>query len=212
MAKNSMAKPWNKEKLMSTTPSLPEDLKRDIAHVVRSVEFDFGFEAAGTCVARTAMGYLLLKSLDVETHITVGGMVYRAGPKPERDVVAFCGPNNLGCMKYGQFLGHCWLERGTGADAEIIDFTSGDWKYVTNRDDAVIPDNAPMGHISFRRNPPEYIWAAKQGLKPIAGHYAPNLGRAWYTGFLRNAAAWPQAADHEGGRQRNGGNHAAPGG
>jgi hypothetical protein len=125
---------------------------------------------------------MVLEALRLEVRIAAGGMVYRAGPDPRRDVVAFCGPQNAGCIMYGQFLGHYWLARGAGADEEVIDFTPGDWR----RDrppDAAIPGVAPIGHIRWMKNPPEYIWAPLRSLQPIPGHHTPNLGRAWYTGF-----------------------------
>ena len=51
-------------------------------------------------------------------------MVYRDGPDPERDVVLFCGPGNVGQMIDGNLMGHYWLEHGR----DIIDFSAGDWR------------------------------------------------------------------------------------
>jgi hypothetical protein len=110
--------------------TLPQDLKRDIARVARSVDLEFleQFVEAGTCAARCLTGQLLLTSLGLETRLVVGGMVYRAGPNTTRDVLAFCGPGNLGCIHNGMLLGHYWLSRGEGAVEEVIDFSCGDWR------------------------------------------------------------------------------------
>ena len=58
------------------------------------------------CAPRALVGCVLLKALDLESRIAAGGMVYRAGPNPYHDVVAYCGSHNAGCVMYGQFLAH----------------------------------------------------------------------------------------------------------
>jgi hypothetical protein len=50
--------------------------------------------------------------LNIPCRIALGGLVYRIGPDPVRDVVAFCGPGNVGCMRGPVLAGHTWLEVG----------------------------------------------------------------------------------------------------
>ena len=101
----------------------PDDLRRDIAHTVRDVEFDT-HAPGGLCFYRAIIGKELLRLLGITADLCLGGVVYRAGPDPERDVVSFCGPGNVGQMIDGKLLGHYWLEHGR----DIIDFSAGNWR------------------------------------------------------------------------------------
>ena len=87
--------------------------KAAIADVVRNFEFDFG--PGGSCWYRVVSGlYLLNTVLGLRADPCFGAMLYRCGPDPIRDVVAFCGPGNAGCwaMTEGGFLGHVWIRLG----------------------------------------------------------------------------------------------------
>jgi len=71
--------------------SFPDDIKRDIAKTVRSIEWLLpDRRPAGMCFFRTMSG--TINRLDIPAKPALGGMIYRAGPDEERDVVAFCGP------------------------------------------------------------------------------------------------------------------------
>src|SRR6516165_406525 len=73
--------------------SFPDDIKRDIAKTVRSIEWLLpDRRPAGMCFFRTMFGTITLNRLDIPAKPALGGMIYRAGPDEERDVVAFCGP------------------------------------------------------------------------------------------------------------------------
>jgi hypothetical protein len=50
-------------------------------------------------------GWYALKLAGIEAERCIGGMIYRAGPDQMRDVVAFCGPGNVGCFWNGEFRG-----------------------------------------------------------------------------------------------------------
>ena len=73
--------------------SFADDIKRDIAKTVRSIEWLLpDRRPAGMCFFRTMFGTITLNRLDIPAKPALGGMIYRAGPDEERDVVAFCGP------------------------------------------------------------------------------------------------------------------------
>ena len=103
--------------------SLPNDLRADIAKTVRNVDLING--SGGLCFFRSLIGIEFLRLLGIPATLTLGGMVYRVGPDPRRDVVAFCGPGNVGQFISGQgILGHYWIESGS----DVIDFSVGDWR------------------------------------------------------------------------------------
>lgn len=78
---------------------MADDIKRNIAKVVRSVEWQFISShgiSGGMCFWRNYTGMVTLWKLDIAAKIAPGGLVYRAGPDERRDVVAFRGPGNIG--------------------------------------------------------------------------------------------------------------------
>ena len=66
----------------------------------------FPLIAGQACYIRSAIGYRVLTMLGFEPEARLGGLLFRAGPDPRRDVIAFCGKENYGHMHEGQFLGH----------------------------------------------------------------------------------------------------------
>ena len=106
-------------------PVLDDDIKWDIATVVHAVQLE---GEGGMCWIRSYVGAQVLAMCGLRPRIGVGSMLYRAGPDPRRDVVAFCGEWNMGCYIDGNFVGHAWLELGPEADPDVIDFTSCEWR------------------------------------------------------------------------------------
>jgi hypothetical protein len=114
---------------------VPDDVKADIAMIVRSVEWTvpglnpgvytpgIGMSTSGICSFRTATGYKVLHELGIPVLAVIGGMVFKAGPA-EEDLLSFCGDDDYGCIVDNNFFGHFWLTRGN----EIIDFSVGDWR------------------------------------------------------------------------------------
>ena len=159
----------------------PDDLRRDIAHTVRDVEFDT-HAPGGLCFYRAIIGKQLLRLLGITADLCLGGVVYRAGPDPERDVVSFCGPGNVGQMIDGKLFGHYWLEHGH----DIIDFSAGNWRGDMTPELAIHldPDDpSDVGPIQWDVEPPEYFWLPSKEARPIRGEPAPPLGRPYYTGW-----------------------------
>src|SRR5215831_17077509 len=105
--------------------SLPDDIKHDIAKTVRSIEWAMMDDRpGGMCFFRAMSGAVALMALGIPAKPALGGMLYRVGPDERRDVVAFCGPNNVGTRIGSSFLGHWFVISGN----DIVDFSVGDWR------------------------------------------------------------------------------------
>ena len=167
---------------MTDIIEIPDDIKTDIAKIVRSIGYA-GVDG-GQCFYRAVAGAATMSLLDLPVDMVFGGMVYRAGPDPMRDVVAFCGPGNLGTRTSTGILGHYFLTYGD----EVVDFSAGDWmttKYPEHPLDEV-------GKIQWTAPPPRFFWQSEASLRPDATAKTPELGHAWYTG-AHNAP--PASAD-----------------
>jgi hypothetical protein len=130
-AKLDRSRPRLPARSQSKAATIPDDLKADIAQSVRNIEFS-GADG-GTCFFRAALGMDFLRRLGIPCGIALGGMVYRAGPDPQRDVVSYCGLGNLGQTIPGTdfWLGHYWVQSG----GDVVDFSVGDWRETPPDDD-----------------------------------------------------------------------------
>jgi hypothetical protein len=173
--------------------SIPDDVKADIAKIVRSVEVDRCLEG-GTCVFRVITGKEVLRTLGIPCRIEFGGMLYRAGEDPTWDVLSYCGPRNTAYLDEDNFLGHAWLESGD----DLIDFSVGDWRGQSVFDNAenggrrlpprlrtklVPPQDVERGRRIIWTAPPrqDFFWQPAAGLKgPWKRDGEPTLGEAWY--------------------------------
>jgi hypothetical protein len=162
-------------------------VKGRIAAAVRSVQFPLSL--GGMCLYRVAAGMYVLKGLGLPAEVRVGSMLYRAGPDPIRDTLAFCGPGNIGCwpaMESG-LMGHFWISLGD----DIVDFSAGDWKGLTPTEG--VPDDRPdlaanaavdRGPIQWDATPPDYYWQQERTLTdPWKAKGEPAIGEVWYGGF-----------------------------
>jgi hypothetical protein len=184
-AKLDRSRPRLPARSQSKAATIPDDLKADIAQSVRNIEFS-GADG-GTCFFRAALGMDFLRRLGIPCGIALGGMVYRAGPDPRRDVVSYCGWGNLGQIIPGKgWLGHYWVQSGT----DVIDFSTGDWRSEATPD--MLLDLGPMGDlvpmddlgpIQWTVEPPNFFWVPEATVAPIVGQYTPEIGRAYYTGW-----------------------------
>jgi hypothetical protein len=155
--------------MISSRSAIPVDIKVDVARVVCSVEFrDRPFEG-GLCYFRAAIGFRVLRMLGWQPTATLGGVLFRAGPNPRRDVVAFCGSGNRGQMYQGRFLGHIWLN----LDDDAIDFSCHEWpQHYTPKDDG-------LGEVHWECRPPSLIWAS-QDLFKWQPDGTPAIGEVWF--------------------------------
>jgi hypothetical protein len=164
---------------------VPDDIKRDIAKVVRSIEYQYvnaPFPDGGKCAWRNLTGQAVLWKLNIAAKIALGGLVYRVGPDERRDVVAYCGPGNAGMKTTIGLGGHYFLISGDN----IVDFAVGDWI----QDAAAAPELermmglTPLGPVQWMIEPPEFFWAERSTFMPPQDRtFTPELGRAWYTGW-----------------------------
>ena len=160
---------------------IPDDLRRDIAYTVRDAELDID-APGGMCFYRAIIGREFLRLLGIAGDLCLGGMVYRAGPNPERDLVEFCGPGRVGQVIDGKLIGHYWLEHGR----DIIDFSAGDWRGDMTPELAIDldPDDlSDVEPIQWHVEPPEYFWLPSREARPIRREATPPLGRPYYTGW-----------------------------
>ena len=155
-----------------SVPTIPDDLKTDIASAVQAFTM---VQAGGTCMTRALVGNALLRECGLDAQLTPGSMIYRAGPDQVADVVAYCGMGNVGYPIDGGILGHVWSELG-GA---IIDFSPGDWRCEGDLIVKLYPDGLPP--VQWKVEPPQYLWYPAQPLKsawrPIG---SPAFGQFWY--------------------------------
>ncbi len=164
---------------------ISEDIRRDIASVVQSVNVIIGLPG-GDCIYRAATGHLVLTHLNIPCAIALGGMVFRAGPDPMRDIVAFCGPGNVGTYFDGHFVGHYYICSGP----DIIDFSAADWRRIAEQpgSEPDIPGLSKLDSIVWEVEPPPFFWGPRAELFADHARMAeaggtPELGCAWYTGF-----------------------------
>lgn len=129
--------------MIGARSAIPDDIKADIARVVCAIWFPL--IAGQACYIRSAIGYRVLTMLGFEPEGKIGGLLFRAGPDPRRDVVAFCGKENHGSMHQGQFLGHIWLS----LDGETIDFTGCEWKHMSAPADGLGPRSDGRARVSL---------------------------------------------------------------
>jgi hypothetical protein len=159
--------------MVSINSAIPTDIKCDIARCVRAITWPHSEQ---DCLTRALLGQWVLGVLGFDAQLTLGSLLFRAGPDPSRDVCAFHGPNNTGMLHANGLMGHVWLEM----DGEIIDFTAGDWNSIIAGDADIEETN--FGDIVWTTQPPEFVWANKPlfDWKPVG---APRRGECWYGPF-----------------------------
>jgi hypothetical protein len=124
---------------------------------------------------RIATGLFALRTvLKLPATPCFGSAIYRAGPDPVRDVMAFCGPGNTGCWgASNQLLGHGWIQLGD----ELIDFTAGDWRRQQIEDgvpEGMSPSPAEakmLDPIEWTATPPDFYW---QDARSLTGPWEPR--------------------------------------
>jgi hypothetical protein len=157
---------------------LPDDIKRDIAKTVRSIDWALSDGTiGGMCFFRAMSGWFTLKQLELPATPALGGMIYRAGTDERRDVLSFCGPDNIGTIGRRGLLAHYFIV----SDNDIVDFSVGDWKMPLP--DVEVLGVAPLEPIQWTASPPEFFWDDRSNFLPDPAVFSPELGRAWYTGF-----------------------------
>jgi hypothetical protein len=115
----------------------------------------------------------LLRFLKIPARLALGGMVYRVGPDPQRDVVAYCAEGNVGRITEDGLRGHGWLQCGD----DVVDFSVGHWRTTTTDDECM------LGPLQWTIEPPEFFWQPSSSFAPNRGQYTPALGHAYYTGW-----------------------------
>jgi hypothetical protein len=159
------------------------DFFKGIALQLDKLEFRGLPGVGGSCIFKTLAGYQATRMGGVDVSIGFGGLVARVGPDERRDVVAFCGPHNMGVIHRptGHAAFHCWLRYQDW----IFDASLSEWPTL----DAVRSEQETFGTTL----PPVQwtIMLPRYWLKPAAelelawrADGTPELGKAWYGPFF----------------------------
>jgi hypothetical protein len=166
------------------------EFQQGTAKLVRAIDFKMPSELGdigGLCMFRTMVGMEALRDCNIEAVPYFGAMLYRVGPDPYRDVIAFCGRHNAAyILDDGTGLFHSWLWVGD----YFVDFSVGDW-FATVPHILEAPGGEELGPIQWTTpKPPDYWWKPRAELEdPWRSNGTPALGQAWYK------AAWRSEAD-----------------
>jgi hypothetical protein len=156
-------------------------VRAGIARIVEAIDFDRSVEfgAGGLCLFRSLVALEAMRFCRIDATLYVGSLLYRVGPDPRRDVVAFCGPGNAGfSLPDGSKVFHTWL--GVGDD--LVDFSVGDWPRLDTLGGEIRVFGAPpLGPIQWTITPPQYWWRPSiEMMRPWRSVGTPALGEAWY--------------------------------
>ncbi len=123
---------------------------------------------------RSLIGSYVLFDLGIRADQHFGGLLYRVGPDPKRDVLRFCAPNNVGIYTTGGACAfHSWLD----ADGYVIDFSVGDWPAMTPRS----KDRPCADGLQWTIEQPPSYWVksadkVRRGLVPPPGFPQAHCG------------------------------------
>jgi hypothetical protein len=82
--------------IVGSRSAVPDDIKADIARVVRSIKFTGS--TGGDCLLRGRDRPPRVATFGWKPKFCVGGMLYCAGPSAIRDTMVFCAQGNAGQM------------------------------------------------------------------------------------------------------------------
>jgi hypothetical protein len=170
-------------------PTKDRGFRDGIAKTVRAVDFALPehLTGAGICVYRSLVGLEALRGCDIDAHLHVGSLLYRVGPDPWRDVIAFCGSGNAGATLNGLPLFHTWLD----VEDDIVDFSVGDWPKLQCPEIFTGEAARALGPFQWTiPQPPNYWWRPYAELtRPWRSSGTPALNEAWYGPFNGDAPA-----------------------
>jgi hypothetical protein len=152
--------------IVGSRSAVPDDIKADIARVVRSINSSARSAAS---LLGAVIGFITLGPLGFKPQFCVGGMLYRAGPDRLRDTVPFRGPGNAGRLIDGQFVGHVWLR----LDDELVD-----WPHLDPRGELPVA-GIELPPVRWQAPPPTFVWATRD-LFDWQPHGEPPIGEMWY--------------------------------
>src|SRR5262249_33701205 len=162
--------------------SADPDVRVGIARTVRSIDFKLPeqFTGAGKCTFRSLVAAEVMRHCQIDARIEIGSLLYRVGPDPYRDVVAFCGQGNAGYdIGANAAIFHTWIVAGNN----IADFSVGDWPGLSQ--EVRLPGMPALGPIHWTiPTPPPYWWRPRAELtEPWRSTGTPALGEVWYGPF-----------------------------
>jgi hypothetical protein len=166
-------------------PEMIADFFKGIAWQLGGLEFRGLLDGpGGLCVFKTLAAYQAIRASSIDASISIGGLLARVGPDPWRDVVAFCGPRNMGFIfPNGTAAFHSWVRYGKW----IFDPSVGEWRNL----DSVAAERAAFDDPTKVLDPPQWTielpqWWLKSGDEVELAwrpEGTPELGEAWYAPF-----------------------------
>jgi hypothetical protein len=167
-------------------PANDPEVRNGLANMIGAVDFVYadGRDASGYghCLQRSLIAVEVLRRSNIDCQLEIGSMLYRVGPDPIRDVIAFCGPGNAGIVLNDKSaLFHAWIS----VEDCIADFSINEWRSFDIRNEVTLPGGTPnLGPIQWTITPPKYWWKPRAEL---TGRWhstgTPELGEAWYGPF-----------------------------
>ena len=139
------------------------------------VQFADRLGSSGSCMPRALIGSYVLLEVGIRADQHFGALLYRVGPDPERDVLRFCAPNNVGIYTTnGPCAFHSWLH----VDGYVIDFSVGDWPAMTRRE---VDRPCAEGLQWTIAQPPSYwVKRADKVIREWQPQGVPDIGKVWY--------------------------------
>jgi hypothetical protein len=162
-------------------PTMLADFFKGIARQVAKLKFRGLPGIGGACIFQTLAAYQATRACDIDVTVGFGGLVARVGPDEKRDVVAFCGPYNMGfILPNGYAAFHCWIRYQDWSSIPVS--ASGTPPTAVACEQQTL--GTALAPVQWTVTLPSY-W-----LKPAAElelvwrpEGTPALGEAWYVPF-----------------------------
>ena len=165
--------------------AIPDVAVRGFAMLAHAVNFRFPDNTPrGRCLLRALVGFEVAHQSGIEAHVEIGSMLYRVGPDPARDIVAYCGKGNAGYDLEVGAIFHSWLAVGD----YILDLSAIDWPAIDFCTDDPTGRSHELGPVRWTIKAPPVLWAPRDDLMSAwQPNGTPEIGRAWYGPFVGDA-------------------------
>ena len=141
--------------------ALPDAYLRGFAMMAHAVDFRFAdnLHPGGRCMLRAVVGFEVAHQCNLEARLD-GSLLYRVGPDPARDVVAFCGRHNAGGEvgdAAGNHIFHAWLVMGDC----IVDLSAIDWPAIDFCGDDIPGPAGELGPVQWTISVPPVLYGPR---------------------------------------------------
>lgn len=171
-------------------PELIPDYFKGVAEIVNAFAVPGSDIVGGFCMPKAMIAYQTVRADGLDASIAIGGMLLRTGPSPKYDVLAWCGPHNMGQIHNDRFpIFHCWIRY----DDWIFDPTVGDWRQLEVDTMEKMAFGEAWRPMQWDIELPRY-WLKRASEVEAAwrSHGEPALGEVWYCPFHGSADSLKQ--------------------